>query len=121
MNTEDIIEDIFIAYKLNFSLDELLFDKSILLAYEFSQALNGNIKAGRLSCKINWKNNYGTHYWCTIYSRRIDPVFNFYNKITNMMISDSYYPSIKEISSEVSFQYKHCLECYLDYKEDENE
>ncbi len=119
MNTKEIIEDIFISYKLNFSLEELLYSRSILLAYEFSQALNGNIKAGTLSCKINWKNNCGTHYWCTIYDRRIDPIFDFHNKITNMIVSDSYYPSIKEISEEIAFQYKHCLECYLDYKEEE--
>ena len=118
MNNKDIIEDVFIRYKLSLSIEELLFDKSILLAYEFSQIFNGNIKAGHLSCKIDWKNNQGIHYWCTNYNRKIDPVFDFSNKITNNFISEIYCPSIKEITEEVVSQYDHCLECSLNYKED---
>ena len=122
-NTKDIIEDIFIAYKLSFSLEELLSDKSILVAYELSQALNGSIKAGVLSCKIFKGSRFcNTYYWCSIFGVRADPILDHYeNRMQDISIMDIYNPSINEITDKVAFQYDHCLECYLNYKTEEEE
>ena len=118
---KDIIEDIFIAYKLNFTLEELLYDKSILIAYELSQALNGSIKSGMLSCKIDYKIKLNVHYyWCSIRSTRIDPFLKHHeNSLTDIFVDNIYYPSIFEIAEVVSSQYKHCLELFKNYKEEE--
>jgi len=115
---DNIIKDIFIVYKLNFTLEELLCKKSILLAYELSQVLNGIIKAGFLFCILNNKRlHIKSYYWCSVLGNRIDPIMKHYKyKISDLYLTDIYYPSIQEISEEVSYMYKDCFECFLNYK-----
>jgi len=116
---ERIAEDIFTMYKLNFTLKELLRDRSILLAYELSQSLGGAIKVGDLYCKLNNKPlHVESYYWCSISNIRIDPVMKYYHdKILNSYLDNVRYPNIQEISLKVADQYDQCFEIFLNYKD----
>jgi len=112
-----IIDSVFLEYKLNYSLHDLLNTKSLLVAFELSQILGLHIKKGSVSCSIKNKPvSIKEYYWCVLGSRRINPIMEEYNQIQNIRIMSAYFPTPQEVTQLIVNQYKYCLKCYLDYE-----